>query len=129
MSSRRTARTAAALLNTTGSASASVVAARMRAFANPATAMSPWHQSEAQRMGTEKFEAAQAGLVAASAELAMLPMRLMQLAARPSSWTPAGWMNAWMDGAGLWLGVGNAALRPAQVTAVRNRDRLARDGR
>lgn len=129
MSSRRSARTAAALLNTTGSASASVVAARMRAFANPATALSPWHQAEAQRMGSEKLEAAGAGLLAAASELALLPVRLLQLGARPSTWTPAGWMHAWMEGAGLWIGVGNAALRPVRVAAVRNRDRLARDGR
>lgn len=129
MPSRRSARTAAALLSTTGTASASVVAARMRAFANPATALSPWHQSEAQRMGSEKLEAAGAGMLAAASEMAMLPMRLLQLGARPSTWTPGGWMNAWIEGAGLWVGVGNAALRPAKVAAVRNRDRLARDGR
>jgi hypothetical protein len=35
-------------------------------------------------------------------------------------------MDAWMEGANLWLGVGNAALRPAKTTAVRNRSRLAK---
>jgi len=64
-------------------------------------------------------------LLAAGAEMAKLPGRMLQLAARPSAWTPSGWMNAWMDGAGLWIGIGNAALAPAKSTVVRNRRRLA----
>lgn len=129
-SRNRHARNAATLLTVTGSASASVIAARMLAFSNPATAMSPWHLAEAQRMSSEKLDAGKAGLLAASAELAMLPGRMLQLAARPSAWTPNGLMNAWMEGAGLWLGVGNAALAPAKSTAVRNQVRLAkRSGR
>lgn len=127
MSSRHhQARTAVELLNTTGSASASVIAARMLAFSDPATVMSPWHQSEAHRMTSEKLAAGGEGMLSAGMELAMLPYRMLQLGARPSAWTPAGWMNAWMDGAGLWIGVGNAALRPAKSAAVRNRTRLAR---
>lgn len=127
MPSRDQASTAAALLNTTGRASASVIAARMLAFSNPATMLSPWHQSEARRMGAEKVDAMHAGMRAASMELALLPSRMLMIGARPASWTPTGWMNACMDAAGLWIGVGNAALRPAKSTAVRNRSRLARN--
>ena len=129
MSSRHQARTASALLQATGAASASVIAARMQAFSNPAPVLSTWHQSEARRMASEKIGAAGEGLLAAGAELALLPYRALQLAVRPAAWTPAGWLDAWMDAAGLWLGVGNAALRPAKVAAVRNRARLARGGR
>ena len=120
------ARTAASLLNATGNASGRVIAARMLAFSNPATALSPWHLAEAQRMTSEKLDAGRDGAVSAWMELAMLPSRMLQLAARPSAWTPAGAMNAWADMAGLWIGVGNAALRPAKSTAVRNSRRLAR---
>ncbi|RZA21156.1 MAG: hypothetical protein EOP93_03875 [Lysobacteraceae bacterium] len=126
MPSRHQARTAVSLLNTTGSAAASVIAARVLAFSNPANLLSPWHQSEARRMTGEKLEAASAGMIAAGAELAMLPYRMLQVGVRPASWTPAGWMGAWMEGAELLLGVGNAALRPAKAAAVRNRTRLAR---
>ena len=127
MSSRnRQARTAAKLLNATGSASASVIAARMLAFSNPAMAMSPWHQAEAHRMTSEKLAAGSDGLLAAGAEMAKLPGRMLQLAARPSAWTPGGWMNAWLDGAGLWIGIGNAMLAPANSTVVRNRARLGK---
>lgn len=76
-------------------------------------------------MTSEKLAAGSNGMLAAGIELAMLPARMLQLAARPSTWTPTGWINACMDGAGLWIGVGNAALRPAKATAVRNRTRLA----
>lgn len=126
MSSRDQARSAAALLNATGSASASVIAARVLAFSNPATMFSPWHQSEAKRMTSEKVDAMHAGMRAASIELALLPSRMLMIGARPASWTPNGWTTACMDAAGLWIGVGNAALRPAKSTAVRNRSRLAR---
>ena len=126
MRPRDQVRTAAALLNATGSASASVIASRMLAFSNPATMLSPWHQSEAKRMSSEKVDAMHAGMRAASMELALLPSRMLMIGARPSSWTPNGSMTACMDTAGLWIGVGNAALRPAKSTAVRNRSRLAR---
>ncbi len=122
----RQVRTAADLLNTTGNATASVIAARMLAFSNPANVLSPWHQSEAHRMTSEKIKATRDGMSSASAELALLPMRMLSIASRPSSWTPAGWMDAWMAGAGLWIGIGNAALRPAKATVERNRTRLAR---
>ena len=126
MPPRDQARTAAALLNATGNASASVIASRMLAFSNPATMFSPWHQSEAKRMSAEKVDAMQDGMRAASMELALLPSRMLMIGARPASWTPNGWMNACVDAAGLWIGVGNAALRPAKSTVVRNRSRLAR---
>ena len=129
MSPTRQARTALALLNTTGAASASVIATRMLAFSDPTTVLSPWHQSEARRMTLEKIGAAGEGMLSAGAELSMMPMRMLQLSARPSAWTPAGCMDAWMEGAGLWIGVGNAALRPAKTAAVRNRSRLARKRR
>ncbi|GHC10621.1 hypothetical protein [Thermomonas carbonis] len=129
MSSRRETRAATALLNTTGTAAANVIAARMLAFSNPATMLSPWHQSETRRMTAEKIDATTDGMQAAGMELAMLPARIMMIGARPASWTPAGWMNAWNDVAGLWIGVGNAALRPARNTAVRNQRRLSRTSR
>jgi hypothetical protein len=129
MPTRDQARTAAALLHATGSASASVISARMMAFSNPATAMSPWHQSEARRMTSEKVDAISDGMRAASMELALLPTRMMMIGARPASWTPTGWMGAWTEATGLWIGVGNAALRPAKSAAVRNRSRLARSHR
>lgn len=121
----RQARTAVSLLNATGQAAGQVIAARMLAFANPATIMSPWHQAETHRMTSEKLDAGRDGLLSAWAEMAMLPQRMMQVAARPSAWTPAGAMHAWTDIAGLWIGIGNAALQPAKSAAVRNRRRLA----
>jgi hypothetical protein len=125
MSSRRQVRAATDTLTATGNASASVIAARMLAFSDPTQAGSAWHQAEAQRMVQEKCDATGEGMVAAGMQLAMLPMRMWQLTMRPSSWTPAGAGKAWMDAAGLWLGVGTAALQPARRTAVRNRTRLA----
>lgn len=129
MPSRHQARTAADLLTATGNASAHVIATRMLAFSDPARALSPWHQAEAQRMASEKVGAASEGALAAGAELAMLPYRMLQIAARPGAWTPGGWVDAWMAGAGLLIGVGNAALRPARTVAVRNQARLARTRR
>jgi hypothetical protein len=126
MPSRPTTRSTAALLNATAAASASVIAARMLAFADPATSLSAWHRTEALRMSSEKLAAARDGALSATLELSMLPFRMWQLAARPSAWTPAGWLDAWTRGIELWLGVGSAALRPATRTAVRNRSRLAR---
>jgi len=124
MASRNQISTATTLLNTTGSASAKVIAARMLAFSNPATMLSPWHRAEAKRMTSEKMDAAREGMLSASAELAMLPSRLLMISARPSSWTTTGWMKAWEEAASLWVGVGNAALRPAKTTVVRNQARL-----
>lgn len=126
MSPRNLSRTANALVNTMGTASANVITARMLAFSNPATVLSPWHQSEARRMTSEKLDAASDGMRAASVELAMIPSRLLMISARPSAWTPGGWMSAWEDAAGLWASVGNAALQPARTTVVRNEARLAR---
>lgn len=126
MPSRNEIRTATALLNATGAASANVIASRMLAFSNPLTVLSPWHQAEAKRMTSEKLGAASDGMIAASAEAALLPYKLLQIGARPSSWSTAGWMTAWQDAAELWVGVGNAALRPAKKTVVSNDVRLAR---
>lgn len=126
MSSRRQTRTATALLNATGKASANVIATRMLAFSNPAKLLSPWHQSEARRMSEEKLHAASDGLLAASAELGMLPLRMMQLSMKPTTWSANGWANAWQEAAELWVGVGNAALQPARNTVVRNQARLAK---
>ena len=126
MSPRQQTRTATTLLNTTGAASANVIAARVLAFSNPATVLSPWHQSEAKRMTEEKINAASDGMLAASTELGQLPYRMLQLGMRPSSWSPANWMTTWQEAVGLWVGVGNAALRPAKKTVVQNKARLAR---
>ena len=65
MSSRRETRAATALLHATGAAAASVIAARVQAFSDPATLLSPWHQSEARRMTAEKLDAASQGMQAA----------------------------------------------------------------
>lgn len=126
MSSRRETRAATMLLNATGTAAASVIAARMLAFSNPTTMLSPWHQSEARRMTGEKVDAATEGMQGAGMALAMLPARMLMIGAQPATWTPAGWMGACQQMAELWIGVGNAALRPARDTAVRNQRRLAR---
>ncbi len=126
MPSRNETRTATALLHATGAASAKVIAARMLAFSNPAAVLSPWHQAEAKRMTSEKLQAASEGLLAASAQAAMLPYKLLQIGARPSSWSANGAITAWQDAAALWVGVGNAALRPAKKTVVSNDVRLAR---
>ena len=64
MPSRHQARTAADLLTATGNASAHVIAARMLAFSDPASALSKWHQAEAQRMTSEKVGAASEGALA-----------------------------------------------------------------
>lgn len=124
----RQVRTAVDLLASTGHASANVIAARTLAFSNPATILSPWQQAEAQRMVSEKVSAASEGMLAAGVELAALPWRMLQLATRPAAWTPTGWMQMCMAGAGVWIGVGSAALRPARNAAVRNRKRLGRGG-
>ena len=124
MTSRNQTRTATALLNATGAASADVIATRMLAFSNPATMLSPWHQSEAKRMTSEKLNAASEGLQAANAAMAMLPYQMLKISMRPSAWSPTGWMAAWQESAELWVGVGNAALRPAKNTVVRNQARL-----
>lgn len=126
MPSRRHSRTGAVLLYDAGAAAASVIAARVLEFSSSSRPWTAWHHSELRRMGSEKVEAAGAGLHAAGAELAMLPWRTMQIAARPASWTPTGCMAAWAAMTELWLGVCNAALRPARNAAVRNRSRLAR---
>ncbi len=126
MSSRNETRKATALLNATGAASANVIAARVLAFSNPTTVLSAWHQAEAKRMTAEKIQAASDGMLAASAAAAMLPYKMLQLGARPSSWSATGWMTAWQDAAELWVGVGNAALRPAKKTVVSNDARLTR---
>ncbi len=127
MSSRHQIRTATALLNATGAASANVIATRMLAFSNPVTLLSPWHQSEAKRMSSEKIEAASDGMIAASAALGLLPYKMLQVGMRPSSWSASGWMNACQEVSELWVGVGNAALRPAKQTVVRNQARLGRN--
>ena len=122
------ARTAARLLADTSSASASVVSARVLAFSNPFDFMSRHQQREMSRMVSEKVKAGYEGWMAASAELAAMPFRLLQATARPSAFTPAVAMETWMALGGLWIGVGNAALQPARKTVMANRARL-RGGR
>ena len=70
MPSRHPARTAADLLTATGNASARVIAAPMLAFSDPASALSPWHRAEAQRMASEKLGAASERLVKGLSEAA-----------------------------------------------------------
>lgn len=125
-SPNRQAKAAVDLLGATGNASASVIASRLLAFSDATTAMSPWHQTEARRMVEEKVDAMQSGMLAASAELAMLPFRMLTLFTPAAMRTPTHSMNSWLAATDLWFGVGNAALRPAKATAVRNRRRLSR---
>ena len=126
MPPRRRSSTGTVLLNDAAAAAANVIAARALAFSSFSRPWTSWHHSELLRMGSEKVEAVNAGLYAGGMELAMLPWRIMQVAARPASWTPAGGPDAWAAMAELWFGVGSAALRPARNAAVRNRARLAR---
>lgn len=126
MPSHRQTRSATALLTATGAASANVIASRVLAFSNPATVLSPWHQSEAKRMTSEKVNAASEGMLAANAAMAQLPYRMLQIGMRPSSWSPTGWMGACQAACELWVGIGNAALQPARKTVVRNQARLGR---
>ena len=86
MPSRPETRAATALLHATGTAAASVIAARLQAFSDPATLLSPWHQSEARRMTSEKLDAASQGMQAAGIELALLPARMLMIGARPAAW-------------------------------------------
>ena len=118
------ARTAAKLMVDIGSASASVVSARLLAFSNPFDVMSRQQQRELSKMASEKVEAGYDGWMAASAELAAMPLRLLQATARPFVFTPAVAMETWMALAGLWIGVGNAALQPARRTVMANHARL-----
>jgi hypothetical protein len=118
------ARTAAKLMVDIGSASASVVSARLLAFSNPFDVMSRQQQRELSKMASEKVEAGYDGWMAASAELAAMPLRLLQATPRPFAFTPAVAMETWMALAGLWIGVGNAALQPARRTVMANHARL-----
>ena len=72
----------------TGSASASVVSARLLALSNPFDFMSRQQQREVSKMVSEKMEAGFDGWMAASAEMAALPLRLLVATARPSAFTP-----------------------------------------
>jgi hypothetical protein len=120
------ARTAAKLMVDTGSASASVVSARLLAFSNPFDFMSRQQQREVSRMVSETLKAGLDGWMAASVELAAMPWRLLQATARPPAFTPAVAMETWMALGGLWIGVGNAALQPARDAVMANRARLRR---
>jgi hypothetical protein len=120
------ARTAAKLMVDTGSASASVVSARLLAFSNPFDFMSRQQQREVSRMVSEKLKAGLDGWMAASVEMTAMPWRLLQATARPPAFTPAVAMETWMALGGLWIGVGNAALQPARDAVMANRARLRR---
>ncbi len=129
MSTRnRQARIAAKMMSDTSAASLSVATSRLMALSNPSDFLSHAQQREVTRMVSEKMSAGLNGWLSASAELAALPYRLMNATARPTAFTPAGCMEAWMALGGLWIGVGNAALRPARKTVVANQARLRRAG-
>jgi hypothetical protein len=123
------AHAAANLLAETSSASLSVVSSRLLALANPLDFLSRRQQRETSRMVSEKLAASFDGCMFASAELAALPYRMLLATAKPSTLTPAVCMEAWMAWGGLWIGVGNAALKPAHKTVVGNRARLRRAGK
>ena len=125
MSARnRQAKRAAKLVADTSSAAVSVASSRLLALADPSEFLSARQQREVARMLTEKMTAGFDGWMSASAAMAALPLRMLQASARPSAFTPAGCMEAWMAMGGLWIGVGNAALQPARNTVVENRARL-----
>jgi hypothetical protein len=130
MSTRnKQAHVAAKLLAQTSSASLSVVSSRLLALANPRDFLSRRQQRETRLMVSEKLTAAFDGCMSASAELAALPYRMLLATAKPSTLTPSGCMEAWMAWGGLWIGVGNAALKPAHSTVVGNRARLQYAGK
>ncbi len=118
------ARIAAKLAADTGAASLSVMSSRLFALSDPREFGSARQQREVKRMVDEKMAAGVGGWMAAATEMSLMPYRLMQSGSK--SGTFGGGLESWMTLGNLWLGVGNAALRPARKAVVANRSRLSR---
>jgi hypothetical protein len=121
---RRPSRASLPLLTETAAASSEVIAARMRVFADPSSWASASGQHEAQRMLHEKFSASGQGAYAAWLAMARMPLQAAQSGVWLTPWQPQAWWRLWSSMAEAWMGVGNAALRPATRKAVANRRRL-----
>ncbi len=116
------ARIAAKLAADTGAASLSVMSSRLLALSDPREFGSARQQREVKRMVNEKMAAGVGGWMAAATEMSLMPYRLMQTGGKTGAL--GGGLDSWMTLGNLWLGVGNAALRPARKTVVANRSRL-----
>ena len=121
---RRPSRASLSLLTDTAMASADVIAARMRVFADPSTWGSAGSQREAQRMLQEKLSASGEGAYAAWVAMARMPLQAAQSGVWLAPWQPQAWWRLWSSTAEAWVGLGNAALRPATRKAVANQRRL-----
>ena len=121
---RRPSRASLPLLTDTAVASSEVIAAQMRMFADPSTWGSAGNQREVQRMLQEKFSASGEGAWAAWQAMARMPLRAAQSGVWLAPWQPQAWWWLWSSMAEAWMGLGNAALRPATRKAVANRPRL-----
>lgn len=125
MKPTRNSRTSTRLLGATALAASQVVSDRLLGLADPAAFGSRRQQREIQRMFDEKSSAAFAGWFAAASEMMLMPMRLAAFAWRaPMSISPGA--EPWTSIGNLWLGVGNAAMRPVHRAVVANRKRLSR---
>ena len=116
------ARIAAKLASDTGAASLSVMSSRLFALSDPREFGSARQQREVKRMVDEKMAAGIGGWMAAATEMSLMPYRMMQTGTKPGAFGAG--LDSWMMLGNLWLGVGNAALRPARKTVVANRSRL-----
>lgn len=125
---RRPSRATLPLLHDTASASSEVVALRMLDFADPAAWTSTRNQREATRMLQEKWQAGGEGAAAAWMAMARMPLIGAQSGVWFAPWQPQAWWRLWGSMAEAWMGLGNAALRPATRKAVANRRRLRARG-
>lgn len=114
----------AQLLTDTASASAEVISARMVRLSDPREFLSARQQREVGEMVSEKMYAGAQGWAGAVAEAWLLPFRAASAFGKPSAFTPIGAMRAASEIGALWLGVGDAALRPAKTKASSNRTKL-----
>lgn len=108
-----------------GAASFEVISSRLLALSDPGGLLSPRQQREVGRMIGEKLAAGMDGWVAAGIEMSLMPYRVLQAMSRPPASVAEG-VASWLD---LWMGVGNAAMRPARRTVLANRKRLGRASR
>ncbi len=114
----------ARLVAETASASAEVITARMLGLGDPREFLSARQQREVGAMVSEKALAGMQGWMGAMAEAWMLPARALATLGGPAAFTPQGAARAAAEIGALWLGVGDAALRPAKRKVSSNRTRL-----
>ena len=114
----------AKLMADTATASAEVIAARLMKLGNPREFMTARQQRDIGGMVSEKMVAGMQGWMGAVTEAWLLPSRTIATLSRPSAYTPEGAARAAGEIGALWLGVGDAALRPAKRKASSNRTRL-----